>query len=435
MDWTGFALRCRGASQPGDDLHIPDSSEHISAEFEHKKVVSTPPYQLILQGVHDPEGSHFADMEVTPPTFSVMSLQQWCRRSVLKALTIERIDKIRELPLPPPMKAFLATFGVPEDFDTEGFHMNYNFHFPNHPHHRTHRVHPAQCLFDSSRVLIKAQNMGNQDCNICFMLGERLMFEQESDRWASVNHPHLQRCYMKMVDEVHKITCYVLEFPLISLKDLAIKLSFASVYVPEVLIWDTLYKVSSALLYLQKENLHNELYEPQHFILDQQGEVKVENLLLYLPTQGSARYRTSAQHRNAIYTAPEQWVGNGVEAKSSVWGLGCVIYELVTLSPAFLLETYSMKVVLPPLAPSMPVGTGHQTVRLLPRAPPPLPPQYSQDLSSVINNCLRESVHQRPDFTQLIDTSHLKLQQLRPLYTGPKTLLELLPDVNSLLDD
>ncbi len=76
MDWAGFAYRCRDNSVQNDDQKVKDISENISAEIEHKKVVFSQPYQLILQGVHDPEGSHFVDMEVTPPTFPVMSLQQ-----------------------------------------------------------------------------------------------------------------------------------------------------------------------------------------------------------------------------------------------------------------------------------------------------------------------------------------------------------------------
>ncbi len=246
---------------------------------------------------------------------------------------------------------------------------------------------------------------------------------------------------MKMVDNVHKITCYVLEFPLISLKDLAIKLSFATISVPEFLIWDTIYKLISALQYLQDENLYNELYEPQHFILDQFGQVKVENLLLYLPTQGSSRYRTSAQHKVAIYTAPEQWVGSYGEPKSSIWGLGCVVYELAALCPAFLLESYSLKVAIPSHGPEL---AGHinrsarglsSNLRLIPRAPPPLPLQYSQDLSTFINNCLQESVQDRPDLTQLMDTALTKLQELSPEYCGPHTLLHLIPDMRSLLED
>ena len=387
-------------------------------------------YRLVMKAGVDVDTNDSATSITNMSARQVCPLQQWCRRAILRSLTLHRVDKINELPLPNALNACISTFSVPEDFDTDGFHMTYNFHFPNHPHHKTHRVHPARYLIDKTRVLIKAQNNNCHGCSVCSMLGEELRVHQESDRWALANHPHIQRCFMKMINDKTAITCYVLEFPLINLKDVAIKLSISSIHIPEFLLWDTMYKMASALNHLHELNLSTGLCEPQNFVLMSDGQVKVENLLLYLPTMfGVHTYRTCVPRQKvAIYTAPETWLGwqwnNFANMATTIWGLGCVFYELAALCPAFLLETYTMKISLVP-------GTWfgpNDGVHLRPQTPPPLPPAYSHQLGNVIGSCLREMAEDRPSLCQIMDVAAFNATQLKPHYSGPKTLLDLLPD-------
>lgn len=426
MDWRGGqAFCCLDAKQHFEgETDKKSGASHCDMPVRPLSIVFTPPYQLILQefgavGKDSNVNNISSSSSSTPPISSVKSLQQWCRRRILASLTMRRIDKIQELPLPPAVRSFLSTFKVPDDFDTDGYHMNYNFQFPNHPHHRTHRVHPAVSKFDNTRVLIKVQNMNSNDCSICAVLGEPLIFEQETDKWATVNHPNLQRCFMKMVDQEQNISCYVLEFPVISLKEVAFQLSLSKVYVPEYLLWDTIYKLASALAYLQVQCLFSELMEPQHFVLDKYGEVKVENLLLYLPSQGNIRYRTniSAQY-SAAYVAPELRVGGQKNLPSLTWALGCVFYELAALIPAYVSESMHM---------------GHRKVDSPPYVHRRLPDHYSGGLESVILQCLSEDPEQRPTFKHLMKVSEHWLKFMQPFYRGPVSLLQLLPDLQ--IDD
>lgn len=379
------------------------------------------------------------DSSTSNPNMSakqVCSLQQWCRRATLKALTLHRINKINELPLPCALKRYVGTFSVPEDFNTDGFHMTYNFHFPNHPHHKNHRVHPARCLVDNSKVLIKVENINSSGCSVCAVLGQQLNYHQESDHWAMVDHSHIQRCYMKMTNENSGtgITCYVLEFPLINLKDLILRLSLSGTYIPEFLIWDTIYRLSSAFLYLHSLQLHSELCEPQNFVLMPDGQVKVENLLLYLPTQGNLRsIRASVTRQKvAIYSAPESWIERNDTSNEplTVWGLGCVFYELASLCPAFMLETCAMKVSIIPAGVSSLHGNARGLgLRLRPQTPPPLPAAYSHQLGNLIGSCLREFSEDRPALSQIMQVAAFNVEHLSPTYYGPRSLLDLIPDI------
>ena len=512
MDWAGFSFRCRDIPHPLSYLthtdYTRDSLEPSRDYLEPESCVFMQSYRLKVRTGGNVDTNDSSTSNPNMSAKQVCSLQQWCRRATLKALTLQRIDKIHELPLPHALKLFLGTFSVPDDFNTDGFHMTYNFHFPNHPHHKNHRVHPARCLVtDLAKVLIKVENDQSAGCSVCAMLGQPRLVNphQESDHWAVVNHPHIQRCFMKMTNDPQNatlgggvgpysqhrhasgeggsdpssITCYVLEFPLINLKDVILRLSLAGTYIPEFLLWDTIFRISSALHHLESLGLYSDLCEPQNFVLMADGQVKVENLLLYLPTRGGSGlhhhhqphhqshhhqhhqapyYRTATTTRHqkvAIYSAPESWLLEqrptlpeitSTNEALTVWGLGCVFYELASLCPAFLLETYTMKVSLLPTTPvSIGVGGGWshgviggggggggrtlQGLRLRPQTPPPLPAAYSHQLGNLIGSCLREFAEDRPSLAQITQVAAFNVEHLSPSYYGPRSLLHLLPNI------
>lgn len=85
------------------------------------------------------------------------------------------------------------------------------------------------------------------------------------------------------------------------------------------------------------------------------------------------------------YASPEVWRDMPYDAKSDMWSLGCVLYEMVALRPPFRAEDME--------------GLYHKVVR---GQYPRIPAHYSQDLADVIAALLQVHPRNRPSVDQLL---------------------------------
>ena len=79
------------------------------------------------------------------------------------------------------------------------------------------------------------------------------------------------------------------------------------------------------------------------------------------------------------YASPEVWKDQPYDAKSDIWSLGCVLYEMVTLKPPFRAEDMASLY-----------------KKVLKGIYPKIPGEFSQDLSNMIRLLLQVSAHNRP---------------------------------------
>jgi WD40 repeat protein/Flp pilus assembly protein TadD len=133
----------------------------------------------------------------------------------------------------------------------------------------------------------------------------------------------------------------------------------------------------------QRGVLHRDL-KPANILLDRQGEPYVTDFGLAKRLEGDSRLTQSgAILGTPSYMAPEQAAGQGkrLTTAADVYGLGAVLYDLLTGRPPFQAET--------PL----------QTVlQVLERAPPPpraLNPGVGRDLELICLRCLEKEPHRR----------------------------------------
>jgi len=79
------------------------------------------------------------------------------------------------------------------------------------------------------------------------------------------------------------------------------------------------------------------------------------------------------------YASPEVWKDQPYNAKSDIWSLGCVLYEMIMLKPPF-------------RAPDM------ETLyrKVLKGVYPKIAITYSKDLETVVRRLLQVSSHMRP---------------------------------------
>ena len=332
----------------------------------------------------------------------VKSLQNICRGSIITTLTLKNIQQVANLPLPPIIKEFLCTFNIPADFNTDGIYEDYNFNFPNHVHHKTHQIHPARCVLNGSNVLLKYQS--SEECSMCKGAGFiTTASEKTREKWAYLRHENLMACQLRMFDSETKVSLHVLDFPVINLEDLVIRAFVEGNPIPEHLIWDILKKLTSVLQYLASNDIYPwELCHPRHVVVNESGNIMLENMLLYLPSRSGSPFQIETCARLSNYASPEQLKGRALSSKTLIWGVGCILSELASLIPSSLQKTEDFQIILPPCAK---------------------PRSYT--LRKTIERCLQEDPRKRPTLKELGQKAVAELSKMDKRNNGATNLLRL----------
>ena len=318
----------------------------------------------------------------------VKSLQHLCRATVLSNVTLGCVKNVKNLELPNLLKDFLCSFNIPDDFDLDGFYIDYHCNFPNHVHHKVHQIHPGKCLIDGAKVLIKSQHCSDV-CRTCDSSGRCTMqSSNERDIWLHLRHKNLMSCLMSINESQAERMCLVFEFPGITLQDFVFRMFLSKQQVPEIISWQILSKLTSVLIYLENNGLIPwELCHPQNVVITNKGEVKLENLLLYLPMKSGSRY----QSNTAKKMSPEQMKGEEPTTKTLVWGLGRILYEICARLPR---RAPSLKVTnIPPMCYNQAINC-------------------TKELSKVMCECLRTNPSARPTLCALKQRADRQIEKL-----------------------
>src|SRR5438309_1814607 len=143
-------------------------------------------------------------------------------------------------------------------------------------------------------------------------------------------------------------------------------------------------KVARTVHYAHEHGILHRDIKPGNILLDQKGELHLTDFgLARLVESESTVTRTLEVLGTPSYMAPEQAVGNNaaVSSVTDVYGLGAVLYQLLTGQPPFA------------------GGTTYETIKLLldtePRQPRLLNPKIDRDLSTICLKCLEKDPKRR----------------------------------------
>jgi serine/threonine-protein kinase len=130
--------------------------------------------------------------------------------------------------------------------------------------------------------------------------------------------------------------------------------------------------ICGALDFSHRNGIVHRDVKPGNVMITPQGTVKVMDFGIARAVSDSAATMTStaAVIGTAQYLSPEQARGESVDARSDVYSMGCLLYELVTGAP--------------PFSGDSPVAVAYQHVREDPRLPSSINPEVPAELDAIL---------------------------------------------------
>jgi len=130
--------------------------------------------------------------------------------------------------------------------------------------------------------------------------------------------------------------------------------------------------VCGALDFSHRNGIVHRDVKPGNVMITPEGAVKVMDFGIARAVSDSAATMTStaAVIGTAQYLSPEQARGEGVDARSDVYSVGCMLFELVTGAPPFTGDS--------------PVAVAYQHVREDPRLPSSINPRVPPELDAIV---------------------------------------------------
>jgi serine/threonine-protein kinase len=145
---------------------------------------------------------------------------------------------------------------------------------------------------------------------------------------------------------------------------------------------DVAAQVAAALAAAHSGGIVHRDVKPANVMVDAHGHVKVLDFGIARLTAGSSLTQTATVLGSAPYLAPELCRGAAADARSDIYALGCVLYELVTGRPPFTGE--------------VPAAVVHQQISSAPRSPERLNREVPPALGGLILAMLDKDPGRRP---------------------------------------
>ncbi|RMI34123.1 Stk1 family PASTA domain-containing Ser/Thr kinase [Nocardia stercoris] len=198
-----------------------------------------------------------------------------------------------------------------------------------------------------------------------------LRFKREAQNAAALNHPAIVAVYDTGEAEIDggPLPYIVMEYvDGDTLRDIV----RGTGPLPPRRAMEVVADVCAALDFSHKNGIVHRDMKPANIMINRQGAVKVMDFGIARAIHDSANpvTQTAAVIGTAQYLSPEQARGEPVDARSDVYSVGCVLYEILTGEPPFTGDS--------------PIAVAYQHVREDPKSPSHVHPGVPRELDAVV---------------------------------------------------
>ncbi|TML59331.1 MAG: Stk1 family PASTA domain-containing Ser/Thr kinase [Actinobacteria bacterium] len=227
-------------------------------------------------------------------------------------------------------------------------------------------------------------------------------FRREAQAAANLNHPNIVSVFdWGEQDNTYFIVMEYVDGP--TLRDL---LRHEGRLHPDR-VADIGAEIAAALDFAHRAGVIHRDVKPGNVLLSPTGQVKVTDFGIARAARdaGDNLTQTGTVMGTATYFSPEQASGGAVDARSDVYALGVVLYELVVGQP--------------PFAGDSPVAIAYQHVREAPVPPSRHNPDVSPAFEAIVMKCLAKNPANRYASAEELRADLLRFRQGRPVVAEP----------------
>jgi serine/threonine-protein kinase len=217
-------------------------------------------------------------------------------------------------------------------------------------------------------------------------------FRREAQAAAALNHPNIVSVYdTGSQGDVHYIVMEYVEGR--TLRDI---IRAEGPLLPERAM-EIAESVANALADAHEAGLVHRDIKPGNIMVTREGEVKVMDFGIARTTTGDTLTQTASILGTASYLSPEQAQGESVDARSDIYSVGCVLYEMLTAGAPFTGDS--------------PVAIAYKHVRENPVPPSRSNPDVSPALEAVVMKCMAKNPANRYQSAEELRADLLRVRQ------------------------
>jgi serine/threonine protein kinase len=163
-------------------------------------------------------------------------------------------------------------------------------------------------------------------------------FEQEAKFIASVDHPNIVHVYDYNTLEVNGERIHYMVMPFISgpnLQDVLEAANEREELLPNERVQQIMLNVVDGIGYAHDHGLIHRDVKPANILLNERGEAVLTDFGIARLVQSSGLTQEGITVGTPAYMSPEQATGEVVDARSDLYALGVILYEMLTGEPPF----------------------------------------------------------------------------------------------------